>query len=229
MAQDPNDLRGKVLRLDPLAGDLTPEIVASGLRNPFKASFDAENGRYFIADVGEDTYEEIIIFSEDANFGWSIYEGTAPGGGQPLGGGVPVPAAYDFPLLQYGADDPSGLRHSITGGLSYYGEIAALDGQYVFGDYVQNRIWSFGSNLSGVSEDDVTLWDLAFDQQALDGILTFGRDGAGGLFVSDIAGRVYQVTSATAPVPLPAGAGLLLSALAATAGHAARGRAKNRP
>jgi hypothetical protein len=226
VSQEPSDLRGKVLRLDPLNGNLVPEVVASGLRNPFKASFDEGNDRYFIADIGEDTTEELNLFvqgrDEGANYGWSVYEGDRAGGGQPLGGGVPDPLNYTLPLYQYDQDALPGVRSSITGGLSYYGSLAALDGQYLFGDYVRNSISSISSGLMAVDDGDVTSWDLVFDEGALAGLLTFGRDGAGGLFVSDVQARLYQITSAT--VPLPAGFALGLTSLAALGLMAARRR-----
>jgi len=57
---------------------LRTEIWATGLRNPFRFSFDAATGRLFCADVGQDKYEEINIVTGGGDYGWSWREGNTP-------------------------------------------------------------------------------------------------------------------------------------------------------
>ena len=74
-AQDPASLLGKLIRLDPAAP--TPEVVASGLRNPWRFSFDRATGQLVLADVGHTALEEINV-GVAGNYGWPCFEGTAP-------------------------------------------------------------------------------------------------------------------------------------------------------
>ncbi len=232
VSQRVDDPRGAVLRIDPDGGipsdnpdfgaDAVPGLWATGLRNPFKAAFDPETGRYFIADVGEDLVEEINLGVAGANYGWSAREGAMVAPGLAGAGDLTDPFyAYD-----HGISPLEG--YSVTGGFVYRGAIAELDGQYVFGDFggfgtpafTGDRIWSFAADGDG---SDVMSWQLDFGSDpALDRIVSFGSDGSGGLVVGDFAGSLYRVT--VAPIPLPAGALLLITAMAAF-GAAARRRA----
>ncbi|MCU1498066.1 MAG: hypothetical protein JWM47_2019, partial [Acidimicrobiales bacterium] len=78
-AQDPDDLRGKVLRLDP-SGEAEPQVYALGLRNPWRFAFDRETGDLWLTDVGQEGAEEINYVPAGTpagvNFGWSGYEGS---------------------------------------------------------------------------------------------------------------------------------------------------------
>ena len=79
-AQNLNSLRGKILRLDVSKLKLEPEIVAYGLRNPWKVSIDSKN-RMFIGDVGESTVESVYLLNDlysvkPYNLGWPVFEGT---------------------------------------------------------------------------------------------------------------------------------------------------------
>lgn len=247
VAQDPADPRGAVLRIDPSADDFPdnplqnhaipagnpdfgpdahPAVWAIGLRNPFKARWDAETGRYFIADVGEDDWEEINLGAAGANFGWSAWEGP-----DALVEGLLSPAGtLTFPLYSYphDLDDPFG-GVSITGGEVYRGPIAELDGQYVFGDFTSTgagRLWSFDATSEPGAIAGLTAWSLdVAGGTPLRSFIAFGGDAQGRFYVSDLNAGLYVVTGAIAPIPLPGSLGLALGGLAAL-GLAARRRTR---
>ncbi|MBI2380799.1 MAG: PQQ-dependent sugar dehydrogenase [Gammaproteobacteria bacterium] len=146
-AQDPNEILGKLLRLDvsspsgyaipednPYArGGGRPEIWASGLRNPWRFSFDAKTGTLWLADVGQDAYEEVNRMVAGGNYGWNRREGAHCFGAETCDR-----AGLIEPVAEYGHDEGC----SITGGHVYRGKaLPWLDGQYVFGDFCSGRIW----------------------------------------------------------------------------------------
>lgn len=126
------------------------EVYALGFRNPYRFAVDrvdlGGNGQIIVADVGQNTVEEIDRLELGGNFGWAIKEGsflfnrtTGPGGaagtvganspGSPAG--LIDPISGTLGTLQY--DHGDGI--SITGGFVYRGSaIPALFGKYVFGD-----------------------------------------------------------------------------------------------
>ena len=140
VAQDPGSLLGKMLRVvpeptggvRPAQGNPSwggrPEVWAIGLRNPWRYSFDRQDGRLWVADVGQNTTEEVSVVSPGAerpNFGWDDMEGDRPFEGRPE-------PRFISPVLTYGHDDGC----SITGGYVYRGEaVASLHGWYLFGDF----------------------------------------------------------------------------------------------
>ncbi|KKK75600.1 hypothetical protein LCGC14_2872090, partial [marine sediment metagenome] len=115
------------------------EIWAYGLRNPWRPSFDRLTGDLYIADVGQETREEINFQSAGSpggqNYGWRLREGTVqtPGGG----GGAKPTGAVD-PIYDYNHGFGPTEGHSLTGGYVYRGPIAELKGLYFFADYVSN-------------------------------------------------------------------------------------------
>lgn len=233
-SQDLSSLQGKILRIDPtddafgsdLNNNFTPAlgnpfsgatveitdaIWALGLRNPFQASFDPLTGDYFIGDVGEDTFEEINIGVSGANFGWPAMEGTIPG---------PVPSGTDFdaPLYTYGHGIDPFEGFSVTGGAVYRGSIAELYGRYFISDYVTAQIWSFLPNLVDGSISELLLWSLISPDGLPTGVLSFGRDGSGNLYIvgEGAGGGVFRVASALVdPVPIPAALPLFAAGLGA--------------
>ena len=130
-----------------LTGD--DEIFAYGLRNPFRASFDRLTGDLYLGDVGQGAREEIDLILTDStggeNFGWRLREGDV----QTPGVGGPTPADYVAPIYDYtrGTGDFEG--RSVTGGVLYRGPVAELQGMYVFGDFVNARIWAFDPRRPG--------------------------------------------------------------------------------
>jgi glucose/arabinose dehydrogenase len=194
--QNPNVLLGKMLRIDldgadpyaipldnPFAlGGGRPEVWAIGLRNPWRYSFDRLTGDLYIADVGQNNWEEIHFVPAGAvsgglgpllNFGWNALEGSHAYEGEPPAGPLAAPVA------EY---SHSSGRCSVSGGYVYRG--AALpdwQGVYLFADYCSGEV--FG--LIRTSED-------AWAMQALFStgvnVTTFGQDGAGEIYLIDYGG-----------------------------------------
>lgn len=140
VARDPDSLLGKMLRVVPdLEGGVSapstnpdwggrPEVWAIGLRNPWRYSFDRATNQLWIADVGQNTIEEVSMTAPDVDgpdFGWSVVEGNNRYKGE---------AREEFiaPVATYTHDDGC----SVTGGFVYRGDqISGLYGWYLFGDY----------------------------------------------------------------------------------------------
>ncbi len=155
---------GKVLRLDvdsrtaslpygipsdnPFMNDpnACPEIYAYGLRNPWGAAMDPETGLFYLADVGQDLYEEINLIEKGGNYGWEIREATQkfhPRDAMLAAlGRKPKPeeeTGFTEPIHEYSRAD--GL--SITGGYVYRGEaIPELQGHFLYGDWRFGNLWA---------------------------------------------------------------------------------------
>lgn len=165
------------------------EIWALGLRNPWRFSFDRRTGDLYIADVGQDAFEEIDVQPAGSrggeNYGWNIMEGThcfsPPTGCRQAGLTMPV-ATYR-----------TGENCAITGGYVYRGtRVQTLIGTYVFGDYCSGRIWGLRkSNRGGWTYTELLNTDLQ--------ITSFGEEEAGELYVADHRGAIYRVS----PLPGP--------------------------
>jgi glucose/arabinose dehydrogenase len=187
-------LLGKLLRIDvrvepyavppdnPFVGraGARPEIWAYGLRNPWRFSFDRKTGDLYIADVGQDAYEEIDFQPSGdrggENYGWNLMEGFHPyeGGAQ---------QGLSMPVAEY---DHSGGNCSVTGGYVYRGSLLPeLYGMYVFGDYCSGRIWVLAHAAEG--------WRMAEWLDTSLSITSFGEDDSGELYLLDRAtGGVFQ-------------------------------------
>ena len=148
------------------------EIWAYGLRNPWRMSFDRRTGRLWIADVGQDLWEEINLGAKGANYGWSLREGNQPYAPTNTATG---PGFVD-PVWQYAHD----IGKSITGGNVYRGKkLPELDGCYLYADYVSGRLWA-------LTVDDATNRATAnrpipHDREGLP-VLSFGEDEAGEVY-----------------------------------------------
>jgi len=157
---------GKVLRLDVDArsgsrqygipsdnpfvdtANAAPEIWAYGLRNPWGAAIDSETGLFYLADVGQDLYEEINLIEKGGNYGWNYQEATHrfPGRepllaalGQQKQVAPPADLVLIDPIHEYNRVD--GL--SITGGYVYRGKaIPALQGCFLYGDWRFGNLWA---------------------------------------------------------------------------------------
>lgn len=190
-AADRKDLRGKILRIDPTCGKRTycipkanpksprREIIASGLRNPWRFSIDRATETLWVGDVGQDAFEEVDrmpINGPVVDFGWSCREARQKYNPDQCGG-----RAMTKPVLWYGHDE----GESVIGGHVYGGEaIPGLQGWYVFGDFVSGRIWAYRDGRRA---------EIA----KADGVTAFGLDTAGELLLTTIGGRVLRVVPAS--------------------------------
>jgi glucose/arabinose dehydrogenase len=199
-AQDPKSLLGKMLVLNvdklPPAGAVKPTIRYDGLRNPWRYAFDRVTGDLWIADVGQNKWEEVHFveaarLTQPLNFGWSRVEAAhcfRPGSGCDAAGTEPV--AFEYPHGDDGC--------SITGGVVFRSASEPFaDGTYVVGDYCSGRVW--------IMKRNGARFDVA---QALDTglrISSFGTDESGGVWLVDHAGSVRRVhAKANAPAATPA-------------------------
>ena len=195
-AQNPNEWLGKILRIDvnrdrpyaipadnPFAkGGGRPEVYAFGIRNPWRFSFDRETGMLWLADVGQNKWEEIDLVIAGGNYGWRIMEGTHcynPDHGC-------SPEGLIFPIAEYGHEQG---RCSITGGYVYRGQaMPALRGTYLFGDYCSGELFamSAGANRKHSTAPLVLLHTGVR-------ISSFGEDEAGEVYVVDHKGGIYRL------------------------------------
>lgn len=151
--QKTNTFLGKVLRIDvdhkdagkpyaipkdnPFVGkkEFAPEIWAYGLRNIWRMAFDRKTGELWAGEVGQNLYEEINLIKKGGNYGWNLRESMHPFSAK----GADVNDKMIEPIWEYHHD----VGLSITGGCVYRGKaIPALDGLYLYGDYVSNRFWA---------------------------------------------------------------------------------------
>ena len=177
-AQNMDTLLGKMVRLDVRRTQPQPEIVALGLRNPWRYSFDRATGVLWIGDVGQNNLEEIDRLARPGtglvNFGWDVYEGNARFEDKDLGAGRLVQ-----PVAQYGR----GAGCSVTGGYVYRGPaIPRISGRYLFGDYCSGTIWSMPAAGGAMRLESVRLAGLS----------SFGEGLRGELYAVSHEGAVYR-------------------------------------
>ncbi len=207
-AQNGNDLLGKILRIDVETGNPTtftvpatnpfvgqvgfrPEIWALGLRNPWRFSFDRQTHDLFIADVGQNLFEEVNFQPAASpggeNYGWRLMEGfhcfNPPNCNM---------TGLTLPVVEY---DHS-LGCSVTGGyVSRGATFPRMQGLFFYGDFCSGRIW--GLRQEGAVWQATQLLDTSIL------ISTFGEDEQGNLYVADHGSGTIFSLSDTAPPPSP--------------------------
>ena len=200
--QNRDALLGKVLRLDIdhpggdrpytapadnpfVGGDGRDEIWLTGMRNPWRASFDRTTGDLWIGDVGQGAWEEIDIARAGVgglNFGWNVMEGNHCY----QGGSTCETAGLAPPVTDYGHD----LGCTVVGGYVYRGtKYAAMAGAYLFADYCSGRIFAIDPATDGYRAP-VEVGNGG------DNISSFGEDVAGELYVTHLNGDVSRVVAA---------------------------------
>lgn len=213
--QNPMDFLGKMLRIDvdcdqpycipadnPFADDdfTLDEIWATGLRNPWRYSFDRQTGDLWIADVGQNAREEIDFQAADSkggeNYGWRCYEGDAEfnlsGCNQ---------SDYVFPIYDYLHDSGDGC--SVTGGYVYRGaEYPFMDGYYIYGDFCTGNIWALNQ------EGSNNLVASYFGGE----VGAFGEDANGELYMAAYGrGEILKIEAISLSIGEPVVASLELS------------------
>jgi glucose/arabinose dehydrogenase len=184
--QSLDTLLGKILRIDPSPsggrqytipsdnpfanGGGQPEIWAYGLRNPWRFSWDRATNDLWIADVGQNEWEEIDFVAggraAGLNFGWNRLEGNHEFAGDPPANAVP-------PIFEYPA---SGGACGAIGGYVYRGsKIPALKGAYLYSDYCASAIHALVQQGGQITDQR----ELGQGNQ----VTSFGEDQDGELFV----------------------------------------------
>ena len=214
--QNRNTLLGKILRIDPSRDDFpsdaardygipasnpfangggAPEVLAYGLRNPFRNSFDPATGNLWIGDVGQNAVEEVDVLrptDAGANFGWPILEGTATYRGGSTAGLTPPVAEY-----RHGSGTRQG--NTVIGGHVYRGRVEQLQGHYVFADFITPNVWTIptsrvmqGTTLAS-SEFTVRNADFVPNAGRFDNLVSFGLDETGNLYLVDLDGEIFVI------------------------------------
>ncbi len=199
--QKKNTFLGKILRIDvdkalpysvpadnPFVSDPAyfPEIWATGLRNPWRFSFDKLTGDLWIGDVGQNAREEIDFAPAGVggqNFGWRCYEGTPTYNTS----GCLAASNYEKPVFEYA--NPS-IGCSVTGGFVYRGsKYPEIFGLYIFADYCSGRIWQVKRNADG------TFAGKQLENWADGEFSTFGEDRDGELYVAmHGSGKIMKIS-----------------------------------
>ncbi len=215
-SQDSTLLLGKMLRIDvdqnentsPYYGipsnnpyinfpTVPDEIWAFGLRNPWKFAFDSKTGDMWIADVGQNAIEEVnftlAASTGGENYGWAVMEGNNCYDSDPINNNCEnsVPSCFDAsyidPIYTYGHSSSGG--YSITGGHVYRGcKYTELYGYYIVTDYSTENTWVMDSNGTATQMVDTP-----------NGVVSYGENEAGELFLATLSGSIYEVRETTYP------------------------------
>jgi len=210
-AQNGSTLLGKLIRIDvdpghgsyavppdnPFVGNgaVRDEIWATGLRNPWRIAFDSGTGDLYIADVGQNRFEEINHqpngSSGGENYGWDIMEGSGCTGG----GNACNTTGLTLPVATYDHD----LGCSVTGGEVYRGNrYPSMQGMYFLADYCSGNIWGLRRNGSQ--------WALTLLADTAFAISTFGRGEDGTIYVASPSNGVFLMSDGA-----PAGVGFAIN------------------
>jgi glucose/arabinose dehydrogenase len=207
-AQDPRSLLGKLLRIQAGATgpysipadnpfidtpDYRDEIWAEGLRNPWRFNFDPATGDLYIADVGQDIFEEVNhipaaeIGNGGMNFGWPIMEGDLcfpPNGPQDCDRTELV-----VPIVTYPHGSAGGC--SITGGHVFHSSKPNQAPVYLYADFCRGKVWA--------TQPDGDEWVTRLLADYTFQITSFGEDGDGNIYLVGYDGAIYRILEAEGP------------------------------
>lgn len=202
--QDPNGngqnlsiLQGKIHRIDvdhPEAGrgysvprdnpfvnrpGVRPEIWAYGLREPWRFSFDPVTHEFWVADIGEDLYEEVDIVRKGENYGWNVMEGFERFSNKYRREGETfTPPVFSY-TRKYG--------QSVTGGFVYRADPkSSFYGVYIFGDYQKKKLFA-------MTKKDRELDQVRLLANTPESVVSFGQDAGGRIYFVGYEGNVYLV------------------------------------
>jgi hypothetical protein len=218
LIESPTSPYGKLLKVDLTQPFTTPatapgagtgiSVVALGIRNPDRSSFDRQTGDFYFGDVGFNTAEEVdfIPVSHFANpappvldFGWTDREGTISTNA-PFAGGPGSPGDIN-PIFDYShggnpLPHPTALTgQSITAGYVYRGPVAELQGRYFFSDYLNGNVYSGtfntatptasfnGTNLTGITNHTTAFENLVGPGTDIRNVTSFAEDNTGNLYI----------------------------------------------
>ncbi len=195
-----------------------PELWGIGLRSPWRFTFDRFNGDFYLADVGEDRWEEInftpaALVNTRKDWGWPNYEGPARG---PFGVLTPDPdpatltaPIVSIPHVQAPGDPFFGIACSIAGGVVYRGTaIRPWRGRYFFAELCSQRVYSLVMSETGQMTGPINMTDLLLGRGTPTPGVPFGtpaafdQDNAGEIIISDVDGRVYMIVPTGLQPPL---------------------------
>jgi glucose/arabinose dehydrogenase len=183
---------GKIVSVNVDAEEPRWRTELYGLRNPWRFSFDVGLGEIWIADVGQDGFEEVnrVLLEPDEppkNLGWSAYEGTEPVDDGPE---LAVDGEVIWPVAVYTHEDGC----SITGGPVYAGvKLPKLSRRYVYGDYCSGTIWSLEAAPGGKAED------VRRERARVPQLTHIGTDSDGELVFASGSGALYRAVRPAAP------------------------------
>ncbi len=209
-AQSLSSNLGKLLRLEvdalpygtsgnPFAGvPGNDEIWSYGLRNPWRWSFDRITGAVYIGDVGQGVWEEIDCSPGTSvggeNYGWVFCEGDHCDPNPSCGGLGPAPTGHDAPIREY---NQAGTPCAVTGGYVYHGcRMGDLDSTYFYSDACDDFIRTFRTDATC---SDIGTIDREADLEpggaiTIDGIVSFGEDNSGELYIVDYSdGEIFKI------------------------------------
>lgn len=187
-AQDIDDRLGKLLSVDVDAPRPDWRVVLTGLRNPWRFSFDLALGEVWVADVGQDDVEEVnrVLLEPDEppkNLGWSAFEGDRATDGDHR---LDRTGELIWPVAAYTHDDGC----SVIGGFVYRGtKLRRLQGRYLYGDFCSGAVWS----LKGTPEGRAT--DVRRERATVPQLTHIGQDAAGEPLFASAGGAVYRAVA----------------------------------
>jgi hypothetical protein len=218
LIESPTSIYGKLLKIDLNASFPTPagdathagmSVVAMGLRNPFRTSFDRSTGDYYIGDVGFNSVEEADYIPASTftslpaaplDFGWTSREGTIATQGSSAGG--PGSPGDINPFFEYAHSSSVALPHTsalygstIVGGYVYRGPVPELQGRYFFSDFVNGKVYSGvfnpatnpssynGNNLSNLVDHTVAFENAIGGGANIQFVTSFAEDNTGNLYM----------------------------------------------
>ncbi|MGB2874920.1 MAG: PQQ-dependent sugar dehydrogenase [Gaiellaceae bacterium] len=185
-AQNLSSRLGKLLRLN-VDKPGRWQIAGYGLRNPWRFSWDRVTHDLYIADVGQNAWEEVDVRTPGQqhvlnNYGWRVWEGRSR---YTPGQNVNPRGKLVFPIVVYSHN----FGCSITGGYVYRGSaVPAARGRYFYGDYCSGRIWSLRV-VKG------KLRAKRLEPLHVSSLSSFGEDAAGELYAVSLDGQIYELTS----------------------------------
>jgi glucose/arabinose dehydrogenase len=199
-AQNLNTLLGKLLRIDPrnpgggkpygipsnnpfVGKNGLDELWAYGLRNPWRFAFDEPTGDLYVADVGQNRFEEInrVVppLQSGANYGWRAYEGTSRFTRERIDESRLMMPVHVYSL--------AGARCAVIGGHVYRGSVNSLNGRYLYADWCDGLVRSFRM-INGRASDFRTHTQLQTPNLA-----AFGEDGMGEVYYGSTSGQLFKI------------------------------------